>query len=476
MLFNVPKGWMVATTLDPATDGATTGDAEFHQTSFNVDDYATLASSPLIAAPHFSAVQFTRDGVDYAVVAGGENAFPVDSFASATNQIARAENSFFGKVPYRRYLFVVYTGAEQPFGIAHGTSSVYTLPNGDWSAHAPAIEHLVAATMFKTWNGGQFHISQLGPVDFTEPIEARSLWFSEGVSEYYAELLRVRYGLITAPDFFTAIDNWEGLANGDGSGDTGSLESLSLRMKTFNPICVECLRARGSLAAMLMDIEIRDKTHRKHSLDNVLLRMDRDVRTGKTYNDAKFDKTLSAYSSVDLSAFYDRYICKSDVLPLEAYLEKMGAGSDVPDGMKTGNEFGLALALNTAGTAIIDAPENDSLEAEEVLADNKAKEMDLKPGDTVVAIDGENVSPESVEDAKARLAAGRLVKLALVRNAKAVPVRVKSKHPRTASDLRLALVSRPSAEQLALRNAIIGKRRLKRSKHAKFYAQTKGAR
>ncbi len=472
ILFTVPKGWTIATTLDPATDGEVGGDARYHQTSFNMDDYSDLANSPLVAAPKFQTAHFMRDGVEYSVVATGSE-FPVDSFATAASQIVSAESSFFGKVPSERYLFVIDAGAGEPFGIEHEKSSVYTLPDADWNTHAPAIEHLVASTLFKTWNGGEFHISQLGPVDYTEPVLARSLWFSEGVSEYYAELLRVRYGLTTPAEFFSAVDSWLALER----NDTASLESLSLRMKKFDPNCAECLRARGALAAMLLDIDIRDKTHRRHSLDNVLLRMNRDVASGKTYDDLKFEKTLSNYSNVDLTDFYDRYVRKADVLPLEAYLEKMGAGSEVPASMKTGDEAGINLALNAAGTAIIAAPPaEDSLQLEEVLADNKVREMDLRQGDTVTAIDGENVSTEAMEDAKARLKTGKPVKLTLVRNAKPVPVELKAKRAIAPKTLRLALLKKATPDELALRRAMLGKRTLRKVRNPKYFAQNRGVR
>ena len=401
IIFTMPRTWMAATTLEPATDGDPTGRERFRQHVFDFSDYESLADAPLLIAPKFQSTDFTQNGVDYAVVANGE--FPLDSFARDAAEILRVETSFFQKIPYRNYLFVISASNDAPFAIAHSNSSVYTLPPANWPAQSDNTEQLLASTLFQTWNGKQFHISPLGPYDFTTPIRAHSLWFSEGVSEYYAELLRVRYGLISTAEFFNAVEGWENLADASASG---SLELLSEHLcKNNDPACFAALRARGALVALMMDIEIRDKSSDHRSLDNVLLRMNHDAPTGKTYNDSLLYQTIADYSKTDLTAFHEDYIAGSQPLPVEAYLEKMGAGSEVPVSMKTDGAFGLNLALNTSGMAVISAIAQDSLEAS----------AQLECGDTVCAINGEDVTPRSIAETSSEIKSGQPVALTLVR-------------------------------------------------------------
>lgn len=455
IIFTMPKDWMVATTLEPATDGDLDGDARFHQNVFNFDDYSELADAPLLIAPEFQETDFTDNGTEYSIVAVGSNDFAIDSFAHAARLLIRAETSFYGNVPYAKYLFVVETGNGErrlePFGIAHASSSVYTLPDADWSANAPAIQHLIAATLFKTWNGKRFHISPLGPIDFTTPIAAHSLWFSEGVSEYYAELLRVRYGLTSPSDFFAAIDTWERAAAGT---ESLSLDSLSAGMCKYDAARCECLRARGALAALMMDVEIRDKTKGRYSLDHVLLHMNRDAASGKTYDDDRFVKTLTLYSATDLTDFYAHCITSANTLPLEAYLEKIGAGRELPESMQTGDEFGLDLALNAAGNAILTATSNDSI----------VTDAPLKSGDTIIAIDSEKVTPAALMAAKTQLITGRPVLFTINRNAKLIPVTLRAKKT-AVKHLALTPMKNATPEQIAMRKAMLGKRRVLKAKN-----------
>ncbi|MFI5202427.1 MAG: hypothetical protein ACHQNE_08565, partial [Candidatus Kapaibacterium sp.] len=296
------------------------------------------------------------------------------------------------------------------------------------------------------WDGERFHISELGPVDFTVPMDARSLWFSEGVSEYYAELLQVRYGLTTPAEFFNAIDRWQRAADDDSSMP---LEKISWEMCKYNSGRCAALTARGALVALLMDIEIRAKTEGRSSLDNVLLRMNREAPSGKTYNDSLLMQTISKYSATDLTDFYKHYIAGADTLPVEAYLEKMGAGGEVPASMRVGGELGLNLALNAAGTAIIRATPPDS-ELDDATVNDRSSA--LQCGDTVCAINGNTVNATAVSTAEYALLTGKPVRFEVLKNSKHVAVTLRTKHPALKPDRRA---------ELAMRREILGKRRLR---------------
>lgn len=461
IIFTMPKDWMIATTLDAATDGSSASDpnddARFHQNVFNFNDYETLAAAPLLVAPKFQTAVFTQNGVDYSIVAGGPGGFPIDSFQHLASGILAAETSFFRTIPYNNYLFVVYPADGAAYAIAHASSSVYTLPATSWAQQEPAIQHMLAATLFKTWDGERFHISELGPVDFTVPIDARSLWFSEGVSEYYAELLQVRYGLTTPAEFFNAIDQWQRASE---DGNPVPLEKLSWGMCKYNSDRCAALTARGALVALLMDIEIRAKTNGRSSLDNVLLRMNREAPSGKTYDDSLLIHTISKYSATDLMEFYKHYIAGADTLPVEAYLEKMGAGGEVPASMRTGGELGLNLALNAAGTAIIRATPPDS-ELDDANVNDRAAV--LQCGDTVCAINGKTVNARAVSTAEYALLTGAPVKFVVLKNEKRIPVTLRAKHPLLKTDRHA---------ELAMRREIIGKRRVRRVRSAEALSRT----
>src|SRR5579872_6229502 len=147
IIFTMPKQWMLATTLESATDDDPSAISSYHQTAFNFSDYESLAEAPLLIAPKFQVAGFTQNGVDYAIVAGGPGGFPIDSFQQLASGILAAETSFFRTIPYNSYLFVVYPADGAAHAIAHPSSSVYTLPATSWAEQEPAIQHMLAATL-----------------------------------------------------------------------------------------------------------------------------------------------------------------------------------------------------------------------------------------------------------------------------------------------------------------------------------------
>jgi predicted metalloprotease with PDZ domain len=463
IIFTAPKDWKIATSLDPATEDNLSLDERMHQMVYDIDGYEDLADAPLVASPDLKTSTFTLNSVDYMVVSDGNRDFPIDSFAAAASKIVRAETSFYRQIPYDDYIFFVYdqNGSGHPYGLAHNASSVYTLQGNSWPVESADVQHLIAATFFQTWNGKRFHISSLGPVDFSVPCGGseegrmadtapRSLWFSEGVSDYYADLLMVRYGIISPPEFFNTIDRLQIEA---ASTPAVSLEELSAKEDRYDGNRCDAVRCRGALTALLLDLEIRSRTHNHRSLDNVLLRMNADVKSGKTYDDKLLIKTIAKYAEVNLDTFYNHYIAGKDALPVEEYLAMMGAGRELPQSMELGGSAGLDLALNAAGTAIIDA----------VPADTLLEAGLLRKGDTIAAIDNVPVTPVALAAMQRRIVEGQPVMLRVVRNSKPVEVTVKSKQkPR---HLPLTASKKAAPKQLAMRKSIIGKRRLVRLKH-----------
>jgi len=461
IIFDQPKGWKIATNLESVTVGETEGDARLKQNVFNMTDYGELTESPLVIQPDIKMAEFTLDGVPYTIVTSGVINFPIDSFEAAASHTIRAVTSFFPKAPYESYMFVVDAGSQHPLAVANEAASIYELPSiTDWTAQGPEIERLIATTLFKTWNGKYFHLPQLGPIDFTTPVLAQSLWFTEGVSEYYGELLRVRYGLASPSEFFNAIDRWE---TEEEEASHVSLEALSAQMRHYDEARLEAMRARGALAAMMMDIEIRQKSHNKHSLDNVLARMDRDAVSGRTYDDKQLMNTVAKYSATDLNDFTTHYIASADTLPIEEFVERIGAGR-VPTSMQ-GGQMGLNVALNTAGLAIITAPPAEALEADAT----------LQKGDTIEAIDEKKVSKDIVKTAEKDITEGKTVKLTVLRGAKSMAVNLHAKKAKSTVRSSYASMTTASLEEIAMRKAMIGTRRLKRAKvkHTNYAAHEK---
>ena len=68
---------------------------------------------------------------------------------------------------------------------------------------------LAAHEFFHAWNVKRLHDPVLGPFDYTKECYTRLLWFHEGFTDYLANIIILRAGIITAQEFWRWIsEDW----------------------------------------------------------------------------------------------------------------------------------------------------------------------------------------------------------------------------------------------------------------------------
>ena len=102
---------------------------------------------------------------------------------------------------------------------------------------------LATHEFFNAWNVKRLHPRELGPFDYSLPVDTQSLWISEGITDYYTDIALVR-SVFWTPDIYrqrlgrvfssfeqfpgreersianTSWDTWFGF-RGEGAGDFG---------------------------------------------------------------------------------------------------------------------------------------------------------------------------------------------------------------------------------------------------------------
>ena len=64
---------------------------------------------------------------------------------------------------------------------------------------------LASHEYFHAWNVKRLRPAELGPFDYENEVYTRSLWFVEGVTDYYADLFLVRAGVATREEYLDAL-------------------------------------------------------------------------------------------------------------------------------------------------------------------------------------------------------------------------------------------------------------------------------
>lgn len=193
--FQVPEhsNWKPATQLVPNADG-----------TFSAPDLEWMMDSP-VELSNIPLREWQMDGETFrlALHHNGSEAEAI-AFEDMCKRVVAEEKAIFGRLaPYDHgtYTFLVdflpYANGD---GMEHRDSSVIT---GALTLHdaAPSAIGIISHEFFHSWNVRRMRPKSLEPFDFERTNMSRELWFAEGFTNYYGELVLRRCNLMSFDDF-----------------------------------------------------------------------------------------------------------------------------------------------------------------------------------------------------------------------------------------------------------------------------------
>lgn len=216
-----PKDWQAATAL-PAEKVNARGFG-----SYLAADYDELVDSPVEMGAFWSG-SFTARGVPHRfVVAGASASFDGARLLADTQAICEAEIDFWhgqaakGKsaqrrAPHDRYVFMLNAVDNSYGGLEHRHSTALickradlprlgqsqTLGAGDGYTN---LLGLISHEYFHTWNVKRLRPAEFSRYDYASENYTELLWFFEGFTSYYDDLLLRRAGLIDNATYLTLL-------------------------------------------------------------------------------------------------------------------------------------------------------------------------------------------------------------------------------------------------------------------------------
>ncbi len=290
--------------------------------SFAAPSYDRLIDSPVLAGGSRIRIdKFDLDSVKYTMAVNSESDVSMDSLIHFTKQCIQYQIRFFGKAPFNEYLFLFnFSSANIRYGaLEHLNSSAYFLPppSRQGALRNSFYTRVIAHEFFHVWNPKIIFPKELSNFDYQDSVRLTSMWFIEGLTEYYAKLTLVRSGLLPASHLYEEMKN---IALSDTRDD---LEYLSLRAAQLG--VASSMYTKGALIAYFMDIECRDKTDNKKSLDDAVLYLLKEYGQKKrAYQDRKLIQIIKDATGVDFKSFYKKYIKAKETIPVADYFEKGG--------------------------------------------------------------------------------------------------------------------------------------------------------
>jgi predicted metalloprotease with PDZ domain len=366
-----------------------------------------------------------------------------------------------GTLPVKNYAFIIYlNGSPSGFksgafgALEHSYSSMYCLPEMAQAKIAQTIVDVSAHEFFHTLTPLSIHSYEIGDFDYNNPKMSQHLWMYEGLTEYAAHHVQVKYGTATLEDFLNVMRSK--MVNAEEFDENLSFTAMSKGCLDKYEDQYNNVYQKGALIGMCLDIRLRQLSDGKYGTQDMMQDLSKKYGKNRSFNDDSLFSDIVKLTYPEIGDFFNRYVIGSDPLPYKELLGAVGVEYQQRGTEEVLDPFGgYGFRLDKEG--------NIRLWPDAVNAFGTA--MGYQKGDIPVSLNGKAITLETIDQVAADFAAhakeGKKVVMKIKRledgkwkskklKGKLFKVTVAKKHV-------LTPVANPSPEQVRLRKAWINK-------------------
>lgn len=320
---------------------------------YRAPDYDALIDHPVeMGTPQ--VVQFKAHGAVHEMVfTGVAPNLDLARIAADTQRICEAQIAFFDPGHHRapfldssdRYVFLTMLTGDGYGGLEHraGTALLATRHHLPVQGVPDAGEGycgflgLVSHEYFHTWHVKRIKPAAFVPYDLARENHTRLLWVFEGFTSYYDDLMLLRSGVISEEQYLKLLGKTIAAVHRAPGRHKQSIAQSSFdawtryyKQDENSPNALVSYYTKGALAALGLDLLIRDRTQGAASLDDVMRLLWSRFGQGFYREDPQgiaedaIPDLIHEATGVDVRHFIDRYVEGCDDIPLEPLLATEG--------------------------------------------------------------------------------------------------------------------------------------------------------
>jgi predicted metalloprotease with PDZ domain len=428
----LPEGqsWRLATSMSRLTG------TPLDFGAFSAGSYDELIDHPILMGP-LAVVEFEAAGVPHLLASLGADQADAARLKADLARLCAWQVAFFGlPVPMDRYAFLLRAGTEGYGGLEHRASSALLARRDDLPRPGVAgvdagycrFLGLVSHEYFHTWLVKRIRPAEFVDADLGSEAYTRQLWIFEGITSYYDDLALLRCGLISVNQYLEILGRSITQLYRTAGRRHQTLEEASFdawikfyRPDENTPNATVSYYLKGSLVALALDLEVRQRTAGAHSLDEILraLWQDYPVEHPGGLVEGQFEAIAAQVSGLDLEAFFRQALRTNIDPPLGILLAWFGirlhtraAESDADAGGAPGRREDRPRAWLGLRTQVADG----RLKVSTVVEGGPAERGGVAAGDILVALGDRRIGPDNLDALVERLAVGTATTLHVFRD------------------------------------------------------------
>jgi predicted metalloprotease with PDZ domain len=397
------KDWHVTTGLETVPG---------EQFKFSAPNFDYLVDCPLEIGDQ-QDYTFKVEGKEHVLSIYGKGKYNPDTLIKDITTIVKMNKEFWGDLPYKRYVFLIELTPRGGGGTEHINSTIIGLsPNTFKNSNSyRGFLGVISHEYFHTWNVKQLRPKGIFPYDLTRENYLKELWVAEGTTSYYGHLFLIRAGFLPTSSY-DAIAGW---VQGDRQRPGDKIQSLDESsfdawikfwkelQQSYNS--ESDYYGKGANVSLLLDLEIRQRSNNKHSLDDVMRTLYQrfPLADGRGYTDDDLQKVSEELAGSSLKTFFDNYVHGTAPLDWETALRYAGL------------DLRARNAERKTWLGVWTSDQNGRARVNVVVAGSPAYEAGLDYGDEILAIDGCRVRSSELQDRIGEYKPGDKVKITLFR-------------------------------------------------------------
>lgn len=430
---------------------------------FVTENYFNLSDMPIMyAKPDTTNLMLGGAEIQVSVYSPGQKVTSKEIMNELKPIFLAQKDYLGGKLPVKKYAVIVYLtkqiGQSGSIGaLEHSYSTLLYLLDGNLKGLSQTLKDVVAHEFFHIVTPLNIHSEEIGNYDFINAKMSKHLWMYEGCTEYAAQHVQVKHGLMPTNDFMKVIgDKMRGSDrhNNDLSFTDMSLCCLDKCKDEYGNVY-----QKGALIGMLLDIKLRSLSKGKYGTQELMSDLAKKYGKDKSFKDAElFDEITKISKFPEIRAFFKDYVEGTKPLPYKEYLALVGM--DYKE--KTTSKQNL---MGIGRGNIQPHGEGRMAISDETKLDDFGKAMGFKNGDVIMTWNGTDFINAGIQEARGafmQAKEGSDITVAVLRSnergeksevflkGKVMTKDRESKHG-------VSLMTNATAEQLAMRKAWINK-------------------
>jgi predicted metalloprotease with PDZ domain len=329
-------------------------------------NYDELADTPFELG-NFWRGKFSVRGVEHQfAVAGAAPSFDGARLLADTQKIVEAEMAFWhgagpeaakpaNKPPFARYVFMLNAVDDGYGGLEHRNSTALIcnrrdLPRLGQKKQAEGyvtLLGLISHEYFHTWNVKRLRPAEFSRYDYSSEQYTQLLWFFEGFTSYYDDVLLRRAALIDSAQYLKLLNKTINQVMQTPGAQVQSVAQSSFdawvkyyRQDENTPNATVSYYTKGALVALCFDLTLRAEG--KTTLDAVMRALWLRCKAGPMA-EADFAAVLQKLSGRSFDAELAQWVHSTAALPLERLLKAQGV-QVVEDTPQLAQRLGLRVS------------------------------------------------------------------------------------------------------------------------------------